>query len=470
MRVRDDAGNLIDATFDLEPSGRHHSFIFHSKGGGGRAATPRNLDYNPALRLILDRLGALWVTLDDAAVVSSRTAHLPLEQRRLTLDGYVYPLAVGPVSSTDKLRKALCRAQRTVGREDGNASLGNPSKRIQVWFTLPTAWGKISKERLGRLLAGTEHIPRFYALLSNPKVFDPEAAAKVLTEDTWALPEGEPRLGDGVVYWRADGGTGRKGVVAFAGVIGEAEVQAEPPASTMFRTKGMRPEGPLRRIRVRYHTGPGLPLLAGGPHDKLLRTLSVSRAQGGDRLYHLTPPQWWALHDAAAVASPPPHAPGDPDDQQAGAAQVQAAEQTRTRTGQGFSSDAVLNKAIELRAMAKAQVHLEGEGWRGFVDTSASCPYDLTCLKDGKMLYVEVKGTTSAGVTVFVTKNEIAHARNHPGDCALVVVYDVQVTRDDKGIPTASGGEVRFERQWIPADADLTALTFRYVVPGGGGS
>jgi hypothetical protein len=346
MKVWTDDGNVLDATFALEATGHRRSFIFNSKSGGGPTGTPRNLQYNPALRLILERLAALWATMDDAAVVSSRTLHLPLDERRLVLEGYAYPLAVGPVPSTDKLRKALCRAQRTVGRTDGNASLGNPSKRIQVWFTLPSAWGKISTTRLERLLAGTEHIPRFYALLSNPNVFNPEAAAKVLIEDTWSLPEGESRLGDGVVYWRSDGGTGRKGVVAFGEVIGEPEVQTEPAASAMFWAEGKRPEGPLRRIRVRYHGGQGLPLLAGGQHSDLLNTLSVSRSHGRNWLYKVTPPQWWALHAAAAVEPPMGPPKDEDDDQQVQKSLEKAAEGARTKTGQGYSSDAVLNCCV----------------------------------------------------------------------------------------------------------------------------
>jgi len=137
MRVLDKNDRLLDAEFDLEGGKRRRSFILHSKSGGSATTPPRNPDYNPALHMVLDRLRALWATLEDAAVVSERTMHMPQEQRRLYLDDYAYPLAVGPVSSTDKLRKALCRAQRTVGRTDGDASRGNPSKRIQVWFTLP---------------------------------------------------------------------------------------------------------------------------------------------------------------------------------------------------------------------------------------------------------------------------------------------------------------------------------------------
>lgn len=464
MYVLTDEGTRLDADFDVVATGQRFSFIFNSKSGGGPSGTPRNLDYNPALRLILDRLKLLWATLDDAAVVSERAMRLDPEQRRLDLDGYAFPVTVGMASSTDKLRKAICRAQRTIGRTDGNASLGNPSKRIQVWFTLPPQWGTISPDRLGRFLAGTERIPRFHALLSSPRYFDSEAASKALSEDTWTLPEGEPHLGDGVVYWRASAGNGRRGVVAFGEVIGEPEVQPELPASMMFWAEGRLPEGPQRRIRIRYHGGPGLPLLLGGRHDNLLNTLSVSRSGGGNKLYRLTPRQWWDLHDAAAVEPPKAVPEDEDDDQKVQDGQTKAAEEARTRTGQGFSSDAVLNKAIELHAMAKAQQHLKGLGWNGFVDTSASNPYDLTCTKDGRKLYVEVKGTTSSGSTVFVTKNEVAHARAHPGGCALVIVHGIMVTRDDKGIPHASGGTVSKQHPWHPEDADLTALTYRYAV------
>ncbi len=146
-----------------------------------------------------------------------------------------------------------------------------------------------------------------------------------------------------------------------------------------------------------------------------------------------------------------------------------AVEAVRTRPasrGQGFSRDAEFNKVIELHAMAAARRHFEGLRWK-VEDTSATMPYDLRCTKGRhRPLFVEVKGTTGDGSHVNLTKNEVQHARLHPGHCALFVLHGIKVTWDDEGLPHAADGDAHIIHPWHPVQEALQALTYRYRLPG----
>ena len=63
----------------------------------------------------------------------------------------------------------------------------------------------------------------------------------------------------------------------------------------------------------------------------------------------------------------------------------------------------------------KASEHYSDLGW-SVGDVSLSESYDLRCTRQGEELHVEVKGTTSQGERVLLTRNEVAHAREwYPG-------------------------------------------------------
>ena len=101
-------------------------------------------------------------------------------------------------------------------------------------------------------------------------------------------------------------------------------------------------------------------------------------------------------------------------------------------------------------------------GWK-VDDVSATESFDLLCTRDGEELHVEVKGRSTDAATVILTRNEVAHAREHP--TALFVVSNISVSRDKSGTP-ASGGDYRvYEDPWQPNDDDLTPLAHSYRLP-----
>jgi hypothetical protein len=76
-------------------------------------------------------------------------------------------------------------------------------------------------------------------------------------------------------------------------------------------------------------------------------------------------------------------------------------------------------------------------------------------------LRVEVKGTTSAGHAVLLTRNEVANAKAQHPNVALVVVSHIRVDRTAVP-PTASGGQLRVDDPWSLVETALEPLAFSY--------
>ena len=129
--------------------------------------------------------------------------------------------------------------------------------------------------------------------------------------------------------------------------------------------------------------------------------------------------------------------------------------------GQGRGLSAPERKAVELLAMEAARGHYEAEGY-SVVDTSGSASYDLRCTRGERELHVEVKGTTGAGESVFLTRNEVHHARDHYPDVALFVVSGIELQGRGTEMPRAQGGSATVWDPWEVHEHSLTAETYRY--------
>lgn len=77
---------------------------------------------------------------------------------------------------------------------------------------------------------------------------------------------------------------------------------------------------------------------------------------------------------------------------------------------------------------------------------------------------MEVKGTTSAGLEVILTRAEVEKQRKYYPDNALVVVHSIKLDRT--GVePTASGGILHCTSPWAVEDEDLTVISYAYRTP-----
>ncbi|MDR7083149.1 hypothetical protein J2X01_002442 [Arthrobacter ginsengisoli] len=124
--------------------------------------------------------------------------------------------------------------------------------------------------------------------------------------------------------------------------------------------------------------------------------------------------------------------------------------------GQGLQMDADVRRAIENAAQDRLMRHYRDRGWT-VTDTRQNRPYDAVAVRDTERIYLEAKGTQSKGDSVIVTRNEVGHARQHPGLCMMGVWSGMRLV-DGEVDPRA--GDFRIidfdpeDRQLRPRDFD----------------
>ncbi|HCU92539.1 MAG TPA: hypothetical protein DHU96_07255 [Actinobacteria bacterium] len=131
--------------------------------------------------------------------------------------------------------------------------------------------------------------------------------------------------------------------------------------------------------------------------------------------------------------------------------------------GRGSSQlDQDVKVAIEAHAMNVA-TEFYAQAW-GVEDVHGKESYDLLCHRGGEVRHVEVKGTTTGGVEVILTPNEVRHARENK--CiALFVLSNVEIEWVEDGTVIATGGIRHLYDPWHLDEGTLTPLGFRYQVP-----
>jgi hypothetical protein len=131
----------------------------------------------------------------------------------------------------------------------------------------------------------------------------------------------------------------------------------------------------------------------------------------------------------------------------------------RRGKAQGFGLSVAERLAVEGHAMTLAKEHLQKLGWH-VRDVSATHPYDFECTEGDKKMIVEVKGTTSTGGEIVITRNEVEMQRaRHPNN-ALIVVHSINLLRSSAP-PKAQGGELLMCSPWKIEDSQLRPIAFR---------
>jgi hypothetical protein len=137
---------------------------------------------------------------------------------------------------------------------------------------------------------------------------------------------------------------------------------------------------------------------------------------------------------------------------------VEAAINPRRNFGPRLT--AAENKAIEMRAVEVTRAHFHALGYQT-EDVGGTESYDVRATKGHETIKIEVKGTTSKGVTVDLTANEVGLQQSaHPHNAFAVVRF----IRLEQGVeqPIASGGELVLEMPWRIDSGRLTPIAFRY--------
>jgi hypothetical protein len=127
------------------------------------------------------------------------------------------------------------------------------------------------------------------------------------------------------------------------------------------------------------------------------------------------------------------------------------------RAAGGLQASREVRDVVERYAMDRAKEKLSELGFSHFDDTHEGKCYDYTCKRDGSLFYVEVKGTQGSGASVILTKNEVAHWRNHQRDSIAVIVHDVKLNPEGESF-RPSGGTLRVCLPWVLERAALDML------------
>jgi hypothetical protein len=132
-------------------------------------------------------------------------------------------------------------------------------------------------------------------------------------------------------------------------------------------------------------------------------------------------------------------------------------------SGQAFNPSVEARIATEKHSMACAKNYFISMGYQFVADRSANHSFDIEFVKDGQPLYVEVKGTQTLGNSVFLSRNEVAYARENDGYCALYILHSIELEAKS-GRLIASKGEIKVELPWTPSDELLKIVTYQYKV------
>jgi Domain of unknown function (DUF3883) len=130
--------------------------------------------------------------------------------------------------------------------------------------------------------------------------------------------------------------------------------------------------------------------------------------------------------------------------------------------GQGFQLDVRFRKVIEMHAMARVK-RLLGKTYDIVDDHSANSSYDLLARKGRVRHKIEVKGTTTDGEVVLLSRKECELASNERVD--LYIVRNIKMTGDDDS-PKAGGGAINVIKDWGSKRLPSKALGFAITVKG----
>jgi hypothetical protein len=191
-----------------------------------------------------------------------------------------------------------------------------------------------------------------------------------------------------------------------------------------------------------------------------MRTFQTYLAKLPAAAIELIPQLHHAVDTAQATAVP---SASELDQVEAAVYQAAGQHAQARHGGQGFQLEPAVRVAVEAHAMNTATDYFLDAGWE-VVDVHGQESYDLQCFRGDVEKHVEVKGTTTEGVEVILTPNEVAHARNHP-EVALFVLARISVERTDDGAVHAWGGSPIVLDRWEIDAGVLRPVGFRYELP-----
>jgi hypothetical protein len=299
--------------------------------------------------------------------------------------------------------------------------------RIEQWFN---AWGQLDDSPVSQI----------WALCANPTRYRIREAVAHLELDFWLTGKSKIRLGDKVVIWQTRDHDGRRGILALGEVVGEAQVRSDEGNPYWQDRHDGSDERP--RVTVRYQPIPRPLWIDNSDDGVFIASLAVAKAKGGT-VFRVQPDEWKRIQAIAGVRA-----------DESSVVELEASIR-RPASRQGFGLSVADRKAVESHAMRLATQYFSQQ-WEAVTDVSLRCSFDLLCQSADRELRVEVKGTTSLGEQVLLTRREVEEAKS-PG-YALFVVSEIRLGEGDP--VSASGGIARVIHDWDLTRHLLTPIAY----------
>lgn len=134
----------------------------------------------------------------------------------------------------------------------------------------------------------------------------------------------------------------------------------------------------------------------------------------------------------------------------------------RTSPRQGWQLDHERRRRVEDAAQTRLEDHFRDDGW-DVRDVRYGNPFDAIATRSGELpLYLEAKGTETAGSSVIVSRGEVNWARNHPGQCVLGILSNVSFLATGE-VDSTSGLFRMFK--WDPDKSELAPRDYDWTPP-----
>jgi hypothetical protein len=139
ITIHDRHGKPLNAMCSVAGTPTGCEITFECRGGTKGTSNARNLEYMDGLDAVLRRLASLQAVLVDAFLDTKTTTRLglSLEDRRLIMPAFAFPVVLSHGLDLVRLRNELCAAQRPIGRTADAKGAGNNTKR----FSVVCEWG-----------------------------------------------------------------------------------------------------------------------------------------------------------------------------------------------------------------------------------------------------------------------------------------------------------------------------------------
>jgi hypothetical protein len=130
---------------------------------------------------------------------------------------------------------------------------------------------------------------------------------------------------------------------------------------------------------------------------------------------------------------------------------------------QGINISQEAKCCVENYSMNKAKKYFENLKYI-VNDVSATCSYDLHCVRDDEELFVEVKGTQTEGSKILLTKNEVKNATANKGKVALYILHSIQMEKAGENCEAINGTE-HVLNKWDIEKGTLIPMIYEYEIP-----